>query len=64
MDVLVLGSAGLVHKSPSETSLVGELVGSVIQQQSSQQPSLSESSCLVSEVSYKHSGIFSEEVTK
>ena len=34
-DVLVLGSGGSVHKTPSGTSLVGKFVDSTIQQQTS-----------------------------
>ena len=63
-DVLVLGSGGSVHKSPSKTSLVGESVDSTFQQQTSQQPDLSESSCLASGVSHEYSERFSEEVVK
>ena len=37
-----LGSGGYFHKSPSKTTLVGESVESVIQQQASQQPYISE----------------------
>ena len=59
-DVLVLGSGKSVHN----TSLVGESVDSTIQQQTSQQSSLLESSCLVSGVSHEHSGRFTEEVAK
>ena len=51
-DVLVLGSGESVHKTPSKTSIVGESVDSTIQQQTSQQASLLESSCLASGVSY------------
>ena len=59
-DVLVLGSGELVHKTPSNTSLklVGESIDSTIQQQTSQQSSLFESSCLASGVSHEHSGRF------
>ena len=63
-DVLGLGSGKSVHKTPSKTSLVGESVDSTIQQQTSQQFSLFESSCLASGVSYEHSGRFPEEVAK
>ena len=63
-DVLGLGSGELVHKTPSETSLVGESVDSAIQQQTSQQSSLFKSSCLASGVSHEHSGRFPEEVAK
>ena len=63
-DVLVLGSGGSVHKTPSKTSLVGESVDSTIQQQTSQQSGLLESSCLASGVSPEYSGGFSEEVAK
>ena len=63
-DVLVLGSGGSVHKTPSETSFVGESVDPTIQQQTSQQSSLFESSCLASGVSHESSRGFSEEVAK
>ena len=63
-DVLVLGSGGSVYKVPSKTSLMGESVDSTFQQQTSQQSSLPESSCLASGVSHKHSERFSEEVAK
>ena len=53
-----------VHKTPSKTSLVGESVDSTIQQQTSQQASLLESSCLASGVSHEHSGRLPEEVAK
>ena len=63
-DVLVLGSGESVHKTPSKTSLVGESVDSTFQQQTSQQSSLLESSCLASGVSHEHSGRLAEEVAK
>ena len=47
-DVLVLGSGESVHKTSSNTSLVGESVDSTIPQQTSQQDSLLEFSCLAS----------------
>ena len=55
-DVLVLGSGGSVHKTPSKTSLVCESIDSTFQQQTSQQSSFPESSCLASGVSHEHSG--------
>ena len=63
-DVVVLGSGGSVHKTPSKTSLVGESVDSTIQQQASQQSGFLESSCLASGVSHESSRGFSEEVAK
>ena len=63
-DVLVLASGESVHKTPSKTSLVGESVDSTIQQRTSQQASLLESSCQASGVSHEHSGRFPEEVVK
>ena len=63
-DVLVMGSGGSVHKTPSKTSLVGYSVDSAIQQQTSQQSGLPESSSLASGVSHEFSGKFSEEVAK
>ena len=63
-DVLMLGSGELVHKTPSKTSLGGKSVGSTIQQQTSQQSSLLESSCLASRVSHEYSRRFAEEVAK
>ena len=63
-DVMVFGSGGSVYKTPSKTSLVGESVDSNIQQQTSQQSSLPESSCLASGVSHEYSGRFSEEVAE
>ena len=63
-DVLVLGSGGSFHKTPSKTSLVGESVDSNFQQQTSQQSGFPESSCLASGVSHEHSGRFLEEVAK
>ena len=63
-DILVLGSGESVHKTPSKISLVGESVDSTIQQLTSQQTSLLESSCLASGVSHKHSERFPEEVVK
>ena len=63
-DVLVLGSGESVHKTPSKTSLLGESVDSTIQQQTSQESSLLESSCLVSGVSHEYSVRFPEEVVK
>ena len=63
-DVLVLGSGGSFHKTPSKTSLVGESVDSTIQQHTSQQSGLPESSCLASGVSHEYSGRFSEERIK
>ena len=63
-DVLVLGSGGSFHKTPSKTSLVGESVDSTIQQQTSQQSGLPESSCLASGFCHEYSGRFSEEVAK
>ena len=63
-DVLVLGSGESVHKTPSKTSLVGESVDSTIQQQTSQQASLLESSCLTSGVRHEYSGRYPEEVVK
>ena len=53
--VLVLGSGESVHKTP-KSSLVGESVDSTIQQQTSQQSSLLESSCLESGVSHEYLG--------
>ena len=58
-DVWVLGTGAFVPKHPS---LMGESVGSAIQQQTSQQSSLLESLCLASGVSHEYSGRFSEEV--
>ena len=52
-DVLVLGSGESVHKTP-KTSIVGESVDSTIQQQTSQQSTLLESSYLASGVSHKY----------
>ena len=43
---------------------MGESVDSTIQQQTSQQSSFFESSCLASGVSHEHSGRFAEEMTK
>ena len=63
-DVLVLGSGGSVHETPSKTSFVGESVDPTIQQQTSQQSSLFEPSCLASGVSPEGSRGFSEEVAK
>ena len=63
-DVLVLESGEFVHKTPSETSILGESVDSTIQQQTSQQSSLFESSCLASGVSHEYSGRSPEEVVK
>ena len=63
-DVLVLGSGESVNKTPSKTSIVSESVGSTIQQQTSQQSSLLESSCLASGVSHEDSGRFPEEVVE
>ena len=51
-------------KTPSKTSLEDESVDLTIQQQTSQQSSLLESSCLASGVSHEHSGGFAEEVVK
>ena len=59
-----MGSGGSVHKTPSETSFVGESVDPTIQQQTLQQSSLFESSCLASGVSHEGSRGFSEEVAK
>ena len=53
-NVLVLGSGESVHKTSSKTSLVGESVDSTIQQQTSQQDSLLEFSCLASGVRHEH----------
>ena len=61
-DVLVLGFGEFVHKTLSKTSFVGESVYSTIQQQTTQQSSLLESSCLASRVSHEYSGRFPEEV--
>ena len=47
-DFVVLGSDESVHKTFSKTSLGGKSVDSTIQQQTSQQSSLLESSCLAS----------------
>ena len=47
-DCLVLGSDESVHKTSSKTFLGGKSVDSTIQQQTSQQSSLLESSCLAS----------------
>ena len=47
-DFVVLGSDESVHKTSSKTSLGGKSVDSTIQQQTSQQSSLLESSCLAS----------------
>ena len=47
-----------------ETPIVCELVDSVIQQQVSQQPCISESSCRASRVSHEHSGRFSDDVNE
>ena len=63
-DVLVLGSDESVHKTLSNTSIVGESVDSTIQQQTSQQSSLLESSCLALGVSHEYSGRFPEEGVK
>ena len=63
-DVLGLGSGESVHRTPSETSLVGESVDSTIQQQTSQQASLLEFSCLASGVRHEYSGRLPEEVVK
>ena len=63
-DVLVLGSGGSVHETPSKASFVGESVDSTVQQQTSQQSSLFEPSCLASGVSLEGSRGFSEEVAK
>ena len=52
-DVLVLGSGESVHKTSSKTSLVGES-DSTIQQQTSQQDSLLEFSCLASGVRHEY----------
>ena len=62
-DVLVLGSGEIFHKTP-KISIVGESADSTIQQQTSQQSSLLESSCLASGVSHEYSGRFPEEVMK
>ena len=58
-----LGSGESVHKTP-KTSIVSESVDSTIQQQTSQQASLLESSCLALVVSHEYSGRFPEEVVK
>ena len=63
-DVLVLGSGESVHKTLSNTSIVRESVDSTIQQQTSQQSSLLESSCLALGVSHEYSGRFPEEGVK
>ena len=63
-DVLVLGSGGSVHETPSKASFVGESVDSTVQQQTSQQSGLFEPSCLASGVSPEGSRGFSEEVAK
>ena len=63
-DVLVLGSGGSVHETPSKASFVGESVDSTGQQQTSQQSGLFEPSCLASGVSPEGSRGFSEEVAK
>ena len=47
-DFLVLGSDESVHETSCKTSLGGKSVDSTIQQQTSQQSSLLESSCLAS----------------
>ena len=52
-DILVLGFGGSVHRTPCKTSLVGESVDATIQQQTSQQSSLPESSCLASGISHE-----------
>ena len=63
-DVLVLKPGGSVHKTQFKTSLVGESVDSTIQQQTLQQSSLLESSCMAFGVNHEHSKGFSEEVAK
>ena len=62
-DFLSLGSGESVHKT-SKTSLGGKSVDSTIQQQTSQQSSLLESSCLASGVKHEYYGRFPEEVVK
>ena len=47
-DFLVLGSGESVHKTSSKTSFGGKSVDSTIKQQTSQQSSFLESSCLAS----------------
>ena len=63
-DVLGLGSGRSVHKVPSKISFVGESVDATIQQQTSHQSNLLESSCLASGVNHENSRRFSEEVAK
>ena len=52
--ITILGFGESVHKTPSKTSIVGESVVSTIQQQTSQQSNLLESSCLASGVRHEY----------